>query len=75
MLVWDYEEYKGEFDKIKKLCKMNSLMVYNNVAMLWLFPITTFKAFRKTYILTYMFSSQTQAYYYNYYNIKRVICK
>lgn len=70
MLVWDYEEYKGEFDKIKKLCKMNSLMVYNNVTMLWLFPITTFKAFRKTYILTYMFSSQTQAYYYNYYNIK-----
>ena len=44
-------------------------MVYNNVAILWLFPITTFKAFRKTYILTYMFSSQTQAYYYNYYNI------
>lgn len=70
MLIWDYNEYKGEFDKIKKLCKMNSLMVYNNVAMLWLFPITTFKAFRKTYILTYMFSSQTQSYYYNYYNIK-----
>lgn len=70
ILIWDYDEYKGEFDKIKKLCKMNSLMVYNNVAMLWLFPITTFKAFRKTYILTYMFSSQTQSYYYNYYNIR-----
>ena len=70
ILIWDYDEYKGEFDKIKKLCKLNSLMVYNNVAMLWLFPITTFKAFRKTYILTYMFSSQTQAYYYSYYNVK-----
>lgn len=70
MLIWDYEEYKGEFDKIKKLCKLGGLMVYNNIAMLWLFPVTTFKAFRKTYILTYMFGSQTQSYYYNYYNIK-----
>ena len=69
ILIWDYEEYKGDFERIKKLCKINSLMVYNNIAVLWLFPITTFKAFRKTYILTYMFSSQTQAYYYNYYNI------
>lgn len=69
ILIWDYEEYKGDFERVKKLCKINSLMVYNNVAILWLFPITTFKAFRKTYILTYMFSSQTQAYYYNYYNI------
>ena len=69
VLIWDYEEYKGDFERIKKLCKIKSLMVYNNIAILWLFPITTFKAFRKTYILTYMFSSQTQAYYYNYYNI------
>lgn len=69
VLIWDYKEYKGDFERIKKLCKIKSLMVYNNIAILWLFPITTFKAFRKTYILTYMFSSQTQAYYYNYYNI------
>lgn len=70
ILIWDYDEYKGEFDKIKKLCKLNSLMVYNGQALLWLFPITTFKAFRKTYILTYMFGSQTQCYYYNYYGVK-----
>jgi len=70
LLVWDYEEYTGCFDNIKKLCELNSITVYKDTAMLWLFPITTFRAFRETYILTYMFNAQTQSYYYNYYNIQ-----
>ena len=69
LLVWDHKEYKGKFDDVKKLCELKSVAVYNETAMLWLFPITTFRAFRQTYILTYMFNAQTQSYYYNYYHI------
>lgn len=69
LLVWDHDEYSGKFDDVKKLCELKSVAVYNDTAMLWLFPITTFRAFRQTYILTYMFNAQTQSYYYNYYHI------
>lgn len=77
LLVWDYKEYTGAFDNIKKLCELKSITVYNDTAMLWLFPITTFRAFRETYVLTYMFSAQTQRYYYDYYHInyKRLYVK
>ena len=34
ILIWDYDEYKGDFERIKKLCKINSVMVYDNTAML-----------------------------------------
>lgn len=70
LLVWDYQEYRGKFEEIKKLCNINSITVHNNTAMLWLFPITTFRAFKQTYILTYMFKAQTQSYYYDYYHIQ-----
>lgn len=37
--------------------------------IMWAFPIDIFKAFEKVLILTYMFSGQYQASYYNYFNI------
>lgn len=69
LLVWDYREYRGKFEEVRKLCDLKSITVYNESAMLWLFPITTFRAFKRTYILTYMFNAQAQSYYYNYYHI------
>lgn len=69
LLVWDHREYRGEFEEIRNLCDLKSITVYNDAAMLWLFPITTFRAFKNTYILTYMFHAQAQCYYYDYYNI------
>ena len=72
ILKWDVENYTGEFYKYKKQCDLGCVGIYNNTAILWLFPISTFRAFRNIYILTYMFDAQTQKYYYDYYNIEYV---
>ena len=37
---------------------------------MWLFPLEVFKAFKKIYILTYMFNAQLQRYYYDYYHVE-----
>ena len=36
---------------------------------MWLFPVEAFNAFKKVYILTYMFRAQVQRYYYDYYHL------
>lgn len=72
ILKWDVENYTGEFYKYKKQCDLGCVGIYNNTAILWLFPVSTFRAFRNIYILTYMFDAQTQKYYYDYYNIEYV---
>ena len=69
-LVWYATDYKGEFEKYKRLCDLESLMVCNNAVFLWMFPISVFKAFKEVYILTYMFDAQLQSYYYKYYNVQ-----
>lgn len=70
LLKWYAETYWGKFEKEKKLCDLNCLALYSNTLMLWLFPISTFRAFREVFILTYMFNAQTQKYYYDYYGIQ-----
>lgn len=70
LLEWYAVDYQGEFEKYKRLCDLKCLAMYGDTAMLWLFPISTFKAFREIYILTYMFDAQTQKYYYDYYGIE-----
>lgn len=72
-LVWrkEYEDYKGEFDNYKRLCELGSLVHYGGEKklMVWLFPIKCFNAFTNIYILTYMFKSQLQSWYYDYYGL------
>ena len=72
-LVWreEYENYKGEFDNYKRLCELGSLVHYggDKKLMVWLFPISCFNSFTNIYILTYMFESQLQSWYYNYYGL------
>ena len=69
-LVWYATDYKGEFEKYKRLCDLGSLMVCNNTVFLWMFPVSVFEAFKEIYILTYLFDAQLQSYYYRYYNIE-----
>lgn len=64
----DYNEEK--FLKEKKLCELDCLAAYGNNVVMWLFPVKIFKAFRDSYILTYMFSGQMQRYYYDYYGLE-----
>jgi len=70
LLKWTASTYEGEFEKYKRLCELECIGIYDNVAILWLFPISTFKAFKEIYILTYLFKAQTQKYYFDLYNIK-----
>lgn len=63
-------EYTGtKFALEKNHCKNGSLAYYGGGIMMWLFPIKVFNAFREVYIMTYMFSSQLQAYYYDYFGL------
>ncbi len=71
MITWrsDQADYSGEFSEIKRLCDLGSLAYYSGSIMMWLFPINAFNAFRKVFILTYMFSSQLQRYYYDFHRL------
>ena len=70
LLKWiSDDDYHGKFAEEKSLCKLNSLALYGDSIMMWLFPIEVFNAFRKVYILTYMFDAQVQRYYYDYYKL------
>lgn len=69
-LVWYATDYKGEFEKYKRLCDLDCLMVCNNTIFLWMFPVSVFKAFKEVYILTYLFDAQIQSYYYKYFNVE-----
>ena len=70
LLKWrGNDDYYGKFTEEKRLCELNSLAYYGGSVMMWLFPIEVFDAFRKIYILTYMFHAQIQRYYYDYYQL------
>ncbi len=71
LLKWRNPEdnYNGKFSEEKRLCELNCLAFYSGSVMMWLFPIEAFNAFKDIYILTYMFDSQIQRYYYNYYGL------
>lgn len=63
------DDYYGKFSEEKRLCELNCLAYYSGSVMMWLFPIEAFNAFKRIYILTYMFHSQIQRYYYDYYKL------
>lgn len=71
-LIWreDAQEYEGKFSEIKNMCNAGSVVLARHHMLLWLFPAEVFKAFEEVYILTYMFDSQIQRYYYDYSGIK-----
>lgn len=72
LLKWreECQGYIGEFEDVKHLCNLGGISIVRGKALLWLFPVKVFEAFRKTFILTYMFNAQLQRYYYDYYNIR-----
>lgn len=71
LLEWIGDEsYYGKFQDEKRLCEMECLAMYGDTVMMWLFPVKIFKAFRESYILTYMFNAQMQKYYYDFYGMK-----
>lgn len=70
LIKWVVPDYTGVFEDYKKLCELECLSMYGGKIMIWLFPIKTFNAFKEIYMLTYMFDSQLQKYYYDYHGIE-----
>ncbi len=68
-VTWKKEKYDGTFKRIERLAKTNNLMIFNNTAMFWTFPVSVFKAFKSVYILTYMFWGQSQRYYFRMFEV------
>lgn len=64
------QDYEGKFEDVKRDIEMESLAIYGRDIIVWMFPIRIFKAFKKTYILTYMFNGQMQKYYYDYHKVE-----
>lgn len=73
-LIWTAASYKGEFEEYKRLCELGCVSLYgtgnSRITLLWMFPISIFKAFKEIYILTYLFDAQIQKYYYDYYGVE-----
>lgn len=72
-LIWTAEEYRGEFEEYKRLCELGCVSLYKQkgaTILLWMFPVTVFKAFKEVYLLTYLFDAQVQKYYYDFYDIE-----
>lgn len=70
ILRWTTENYTGEFTKHKNMCDLGCVGIYNDKAVLWLFPVSVFKGFSEVYLMTYMFSGQMQKYYFDYYGVE-----
>lgn len=72
LLSWreEYKDYYGKFNDAKNMCYLGGLALARDKMLMWIFPVEVFKAFQKTFILTYMFNAQLQRYYYDYYDVK-----
>lgn len=73
---WNYEIAPNDdtdFEYIKDYADTNNLYIFNNTALYWTFPSSVFKLFKETFILTYLFEAQIQAYYYKLHNIEYII--
>jgi len=66
-IVWDKPDYDGKYNSIKELSATKGLFVVDDIVLLWLFPKEIFDCFSEVYVLTYMFKSQMQHYYFQYY--------
>lgn len=62
---WVKEDYDGRFNDWRDMCITGNVILYNNCLLLWEFPIEIFRAFEEVIILTYMFDSQVQKYYFD----------
>lgn len=69
-LVWDKQNYNGRYNDIKLMAENKSIVIINDKALFWNFPVDIFECFKDVYILTYMFDCQIQKYYYDFHNMK-----
>lgn len=66
---WVKEDYEGKFADLRDACMTGNVILYKGCLLLWQFPIEVFQAFEEVIILTYMFDSQVQKYYFDAHGI------
>lgn len=54
-VIWTAGDYEGNHRELKRQIKTKCVVQYKGNALLWLFPISIFQAFREIYILTFLF--------------------
>ncbi|WP_336779825.1 hypothetical protein [Paenibacillus illinoisensis] len=62
--------HESRFNDIKRMALSNSLLHYQNSALIWSFPVEIFSLFQDVYILTYLFKGQLQRYYFDLYQVQ-----
>lgn len=70
--VWIDAEYTGKLEEYKTLCDLGQLYMLGTKkdSAISLFPYAIFDAFKKSYVMTYMFPAQLQKYYYDATGVK-----
>ncbi|WP_049867645.1 DEAD/DEAH box helicase family protein [Paenibacillus sp. D9] len=70
-IQWNEDiSHDSRFNDIKRMALSNSLLHYQNSALIWSFPVEIFNLFEQVYILTYLFKGQLQRYYFDLYQIR-----
>lgn len=57
------------YNNVKNLALTENLYFFENTVLFWTFPVSTFQAFEEVYILTYLFQSQQQKYYFDMFKL------
>lgn len=71
-LLWNENKlnYSGRYSDIMNMAINRNLICINNKLLYWNFPVDIFNYFKEVYVLTYIFDSQIQRYYYDFHNIE-----
>ena len=69
---WTCETYTGVFDRYFNAMNNGEVYTHRGAFFAWTFPSFIFDKFKEVYIMTYMFNSQIQRYYYDLNNIKYI---
>lgn len=64
-VFWTGGNYTGAFESVRDVCQSGNVILFNQKMMLWTFPEEIFHAFSDVIILTYLFDSQFQKYYFD----------
>lgn len=72
ILRWNKDKkYEGTWlSKYRNYIDLEALYYYKGTAILYLFPVKCFTAFKDIYVLTYMFDAQIQRCYFDFNNLK-----
>lgn len=60
----------GKFSEFIHMAKLKRLFLFEDIVILWEFPVDVFRYFKEVYILTYLFDGQIQKYFFDFYAVE-----